>query len=275
MLDSKFINNIMLCDCIEGMRQLPDNCIPLTLTSPPFDDVRDYGGHPFEFEQIADELWRITAEGGVVLWNVQDAIVNGSETGTASKQRLYFRQIGFRLHHTMVLLPKGNRSAAGVRYGPSLQYVLVLSKGRPRSINLIKDIPNKTAGRFRNFSMRKKDGKVEKQKRGIVPAFRSRPPVWEYVAGNGTTTKDQFAFDHPALMPEQVASDLIVSYSRPGDLVFDPMCGAATTCKMALLNSRRYLGMEIFADYYKLSLRRMEAARAELRQRLDDFLDAG
>ena len=124
MLDRRFVNRILWCDCLRGMRALPDCCIPLTLTSPPYDDLYLYGGHPFDFETIAADLFRVTMVGGVVVWIVQEQIVDGSETGTSSRQRLFFQELGFRLHHTMVMYGHGTRHHYRVRYGGSLQYGL-------------------------------------------------------------------------------------------------------------------------------------------------------
>ena len=115
-----------------------------------------------------------------------------------------------------------------------------------------------------------------------MPTVKSKPisnlgvrsAVWPYPAGGRTTTRDRYAYDHPALMPEQMAEGHILSWSRPGDLIFDPMCGAATTCKMALLNHRDYLGFEVHEPYHRLAVRRMDDAHAEYRRRLDALLGA-
>lgn len=265
-------NRLFCQDGVKGMRDLPDDCIPLTVTSPPYDKMRKFGGHRFTFKPIARELWRITKPGGVVVWVVQDAIVKGSETGTSARQKLFFKKLGFRIHHNMVFEPSGQRSAANVRYGVALQHIFVLSKGKPSYINLIKDRRNKTAGQWARYTERTANGELRRQRRRKTQPWGVRGPIWRYSVGSHHTTKDKVAFKHPALMPEGLAEDLIISFSQPGDLVFDPMCGAATTLKMALLNNRRFLGFEIHGPYYEVAQQRLSVARQEHRRRLDEDL---
>ena len=265
-------NKVICTDCVNGMRDLPDNCIPLTVTSPPYDGLRKYGRHDFDFRAIAQELWRVTKPGGVVAWVVQDAIVNGSETGTSARQKLFFQKLGFRIYQSMVFEPSGYSSVSTVRYGVALQNIFVLSKDKPGYVNLICDRRNRSAGLWVQHAKRTVDGELRLQNRRRTRTWGVRGPIWRYSVGGHHTTKDRFAFDHPALMPEKLAEDLIISFSRPGDLVMDPMCGAATTLKMALLNNRRFLGFEIHETYYRLAQKRLSVAKEEHRRRLDEVL---
>jgi DNA modification methylase len=255
------------------MRTLPDNCIPLTVTSPPYDGLREFGSHEFTdevFRGIAQELWRVTCKGGVVAWVVADEI-EGGYSGTSFSQALYFMEIGFRLHDILVMTRMGG-CYVGPRYG-KIEFGFVFSKGKPRSVNLIRDKPNKHAGKMCRFRARRRDGTrrigdIAKPvaEKGVIEA------IWDYSAGYTTTTPDRYVYDlHPAVMPEQMASDLIISWSDPGDLVFDPMAGAGTTCKLALLSDRRYLGFEIHEPYFLLAERRMREARAKYRDQLDTW----
>jgi site-specific DNA-methyltransferase (adenine-specific) len=221
-------------------------------------------------------LHRVTCPGGVVVWVVADGIGDHTESCTSARQKLFFREVGFKVYHTMVMARTGSRWPARVRYGDSLEYAFILSKGRPRTINLIRDKPNRKAGSVECSTRRPLI-----QRRRPLGSLRDkpispcgvRPAIWSYPTGGRTTTKDGYACQgHPALMPEQMAEDHIFSWSRPGDLVFDPMAGAGTTCKMALLNHRRYLGFEVYKPYYELALRRMREAQEEYRRRLDAWL---
>jgi len=272
----KYLDRIIRCDCVEGMRRLPDGCIPLTVTSPPYDGLRSFGGYALDFEsfkKVAQELYRVTTPGGVVVWVIADAIVDGSETGTTARQKLRFLEIGFRIHHTMIMDRAGSRWPCKVRYGDSLEYAFILSKGRPRTINLLRDKPNKYVGKSEEFQRREPDGSLRPAGRSSpIATWGNRRAIWEYAAGSGLTTNDRYAFVHSALMPEAMAEDHILSWSRPGDLVFDPFCGAGTTTKMALLNHRRYLGFEVNTQYHEIALRRMQDARDEYRRRLDGWL---
>ena len=269
-VDPKYINQVLHCDCVKGMQQLPECCIPLTVTSPPYDSFRTYGGHEFDFEAVARELYRVTAPGGVLVWVVQDQVVNGSFTGTKHRQAVFFQELGFGIHNELTLVTLNSRIPQRVRYTPTSHTAFVFSKGRPRAVNLLRDKPNKQAGTYKpTWSRRTRDGNRETGKYGKeVAPFGLRSDAWTYLVGNNITTTD--GAQHPALMPEEMAEDLIVSWSRPGALVFDPMCGAATTCKMALFNHRHYLGMEIHEPYVQEAKARLASAWAELKIRLDD-----
>lgn len=268
---SKFINTIVCCDCVDGMRQLPDDGITNTVASPPYDNMRDYGGHPFDFKAFAEQLYRITISGGVVVWVVKDAVIKGSETGTSLMQKQYFGSLGFRFHDTIIMAKRGSRSPGNVRYGPP-EYAFVFSKEKPRTINLLKDRKNKTAGKMASYTRRRKDGQLESGGSGVVIApWGVRTSIWEYSVGSHIA-KEVFTKEHPARMPEQMAEDHILAWSRPGDLVFDPMAGSGTTLKMALLNNRRYLGFEIHKPYYEIAQRRLHLAHEQHRQELNNFL---
>ena len=98
------LNTIFNEDCLNTMRAMPDGVIDLVITSPPYDDLRNYKGYSFDFESIAKELFRVVKEGGVVVWVVGDATVDGSETGTSFRQALFFKEVGFNLHDTMIYM---------------------------------------------------------------------------------------------------------------------------------------------------------------------------
>jgi DNA modification methylase len=271
-LDRKWMNKILHTDCVKGMRQLPDECIPFTLTSPPYDDIREYGGHAFDFDAVAEELWRITMPGGVVVWVVGEQIKKGSETGTPAKQKLHFKDLGFRCS-TMIMATSQVSFPQKVRYPSVFHYAFVLTKGRPRYVNIIRDKPNRWAGSTYKWHTREPDGTLRTQPLHVakpIPDFGHRTNVWYYYVGGSKTTKDKI--NHPALMPEAMARDLILSFSRPGDLTFDCFAGGGTTCKMALLNHRRYLGMEAHGKFVLDATKRLDDARQEQKRWLDASL---
>ena len=269
-------NRISHSEGSEGMRTLRDACVPMTLTSPPFDKTRYYGGPDWtwsRFTAIADELWRVTMQGGVVVWVVQDSIVGGGESGTADSQKSYFRSLGFLVYQTIYVTADSFRHSSR-RYYRQTSLALILSKGRPRSVNPLADRPNSTAGTINRMAHRRRDGSIQRCPEKAVRDYGFRSDAWNVAVGWGKSTKDYYAFEHSALMPESLARDLILSWSRPGDLVLDPMAGAATTCKMALLNHRYYLGFEEQERYFRIAERRLSDAHAEYRQVLDDWLVA-
>lgn len=259
------VNRILHCDALTGLGALPPASVPLTVTSPPYDSQRDYGGHDFEWRAIAEELWRVTAKNGVVCWQYQDQILDGSESCTSASQKLFFRQLGFRAYQTLYVVSWSFRRSSR-RYYTQTSQVFVLSKGRPRTVELLRDRPNATAGAVNRVNWRKADGRIVKKYTGTVGEYGFRGDAWLYKAGYGQSTKDSYAHDQGAVMPEGLARDLILTYSKPGDLVLDICAGAATTCKMALLTGRRYLGFEPWDFAYGLAQRRMADAHRKLVQ---------
>ena len=255
------MNEVIHGDCLDVMKTLEDNSIDLTVTSPPYDNLRTYNGYTFDFEGIAKELYRVTKQGGVVVWVVGDATIKGSETGTSFKQALCFKEIGFNLHDTMFYFKRGGLNSGSLKaYQQKVEYMFVLSKGVPKSINLIKDRKNiHTVPR--NKMKRQVDGTYRKQ---VVETklFGVRYNLWTYDTGKGKGTKDDVAFDHPATFPDALAEDHILSWSNEGDTILDPMAGSGTTLKMAKKNNRNYIGIEISQEYIGI-----------IHKRLDELID--
>jgi len=247
------INKIYNENCLETMGKMPDNFIDLTVTSPPYDNLRDYKGYSFPFEEIAKELYRVTKEGGVVVWVVGDATIKGSETGTSFKQALYFKEIGFNLHDTMIYYKDSFQKPSHSRYWSCMEYMFVFSKGKPKAHNLICDRKNKQSGKKTSGkTVRNADGTTSKRKDFLINEYGRRTNVWTYKVGYMKSTSDKIAYQHSAIFPEQLANDHIISWSNEGDLVYDPFMGSGTTAKMAILNNRKYIGSEISEDYIKI-----------------------
>lgn len=246
-------------NCLDYLKNIEDNTIKFTLTSPPYDNIRNYNGYSFPFEDIAKELWRTTKSGGVVAWNVADATINGSETGTSMRQALFFMSLGFRLHDTMIYAKK-NPMPAGVsskRYHQAWEYIFILSKDAPETFNPIM-VKAKFGHLDANMKHRGKNGEIEykKTKRNEYTKVRN---VFEYSIGGGHSTKDKIAFQHPAIMPEQLAADMITTWTNEGDSVFDPFTGSGTTAKMCLVLNRKFFGTEMSKEYCDISKMRIES----------------
>ena len=246
-------NTIINGNCVDIMKQMPSDYIDLTVTSPPYDNLRTYNGYDFDFEGIAQELYRITKPGGVVVWVVGDATIKGSETGTSFKQALYFKEIGFSLE-TMIYEKAQSCFGSNTYYLQAFEYMFVLTKGsKPKTINHIRDRENVRSG-MESMSVRglRKDGTKAKRHKKEMATHGKRKNIWKYGVGGGKTT-------HPAVFPEQLAHDHILSWSNPGDIVFDPMCGSGTTCKMAKLTGRNYIGIDISEEYCQIAEERIES----------------
>lgn len=249
---------IILGDCLEEMRKIPEESIDLTITSPPYDNLRTYNGYSFDFESIARELYRITKSGGVVVWVVGDSVVEGSETMSSFKQALFFNKIGFNLHDTMIYQKTGIPFPSKTRYLQCFEYMFVLSKGKPKTINLLEDRPNATAGQTRKSrKYRTKDGTFVKGSEKPIKEYGVRFNIWKYQTGQYKSTKDLEAFKHPAIFPEALAEDHILSWSDEGDTVLDCFMGSGTTGKMALLNKRKFIGIEISKEYCEIAKERI------------------
>ena len=252
------VNKIYQGDNLEVLRTFPDECIDLTVTSPPYDNIRRYKGYNFDFEALAHELYRVTKNGGVVVWVVGDQTIDGDESGSSFRQALFFKEIGFRLHDTMIYEKNSISFPETNRYYQSFEYMFVFSKGIPKSVNLLRDRKNKYAGSWGKASERQVDGSLKKNKKVECEEFGVRFNFWKYNTGKGFTTKDEIAYQHPAIFPEKLAADHIKSWSDNKDLVLDPMCGSGTTCKMAQLLDRNFIGIDVSEEYCKIARERIK-----------------
>lgn len=245
------LNKIYEGDCLEIMKNIDDKSIDMILTSPPYDNLRDYKGYTFSFEKIAEEIYRVLKDGGVVVWVVGDATINGSETGTSFKQALYFKEIGFNLHDTMIYEKNSfNHDPRNKRYKQYFEYMFVLSKGKPKTYNEIKDMPVKSAGKKCKSSKRLPNGEIRDYGYIIMNDFQARSNIWKL----SQDTRNS----HPAPFPEKLAQDHILSWSNGSDIILDPMCGSGTTLKMAKLNNRNYIGIEISKEYCDIAQKRID-----------------
>lgn len=254
---------LYLGDCVQVMRErIKDESIDLTVTSPPYDNLRTYNGYVFDFEATSCELWRVTKPGGVVVWVVGDATVNGSETGTSFKQALGFMEIGFNLHDTMIYQtdkpPMNDR-----RYQACFEYMFVFSKGKPKTFNPI-NVRSVNANKNRvAITYRQESGCLKNQWRGgVYNATAVKTSIWYFPSGHGKGSLDEISFLHPGTFPEALARDHILSWSNPGDLVLDPFMGSGTTGKMAKLSHRKFIGIDISEEYCNLAAKRIAETQA-------------
>lgn len=254
-----FLNKVHEGNCVDLLAKLDDNSIDLTLTSPPYDNLRTYKGFVFPLEDIVTNLYRVTKDGGIVVWVVSDATINGSETGTSFRTALLFIEKGFKLHDTMIFkkanpIPQIYRK----RYRNDFEYMFVFSKGAVKTHNPIME-ECKHAGlelgstTYKNYSRgEQKRGKLANP----VKAQKIKGNIWEYVVGK--KAEDQEAKGHPAPFPCALARDHIISWTNPGDVVLDPMCGSGTTCVTAMEQNRNFIGMDISGEYCEMSRARIE-----------------
>ena len=257
-------------DCLELMKDIPDGSVDMIVTSPPYDNLRSYNGNlnwgDHVWKPVITELYRVLADGGVVVWVVGDATIKGSETGTSFRQALYFKEIGFNLHDTMIWL-KPNPTPTDpkcLRYYNAFEYMFIFSKGKPKTCNYIKEKSKNAGKEFGSAPMKRADGsnrddRTEKLKGVKIKNYKIKSNVWEYAIGSGVS-KDKIAFKHPAIFPEQLAQDHILSWSNENDIVLDCFMGSGTTGKMAKLLNRNFIGIELDEEYFEIAKKRIEEA---------------
>lgn len=245
------MNSIYNEDCLDTMKGMQDSCIDLTVTSPPYDGLRVYNGYSFNFDLVASELYRVTKQGGVVVWIIGDSTTKGSESGTSFRQALGFKEAGFNLHDTMIWrksnpMPKFRSK----RYFDVFEYMFVLSKGQPKTFNPLMQ-SNKRAGELYDYTAKvKTTGKVRTKKTFNINDERYKDNIWECAVAKNDT-------DHPAVFPESLIADHIKSWSNEGDIVYDPFIGSGTTALAARSLGRNYIGSEISQEYCQIAESRL------------------
>lgn len=258
-----FVGKVFCLDALELLRLLPDNSIDMILTSPPYDNLRTYNGFTWDFEGIARESYRVLKTGGVLVWVVGDATVNGSETLTSMRQALYFVDVcGFKMHDTMIYHRNGTTFPDSNRYLPSFEYMFVLSKGVPCTTNLLREHRNKYAGEKIHKTQRERNGELviaSSTRQGkSVPEYSIYSNVWAINIGYNHTTRDLIAYEHPAMFPEELARRHIHTWSNPDDIVLDFFMGSGTTAKMARNLGRKFIGCDLSPEYVNLALTRLQ-----------------
>lgn len=262
------LNKIYQGNCLEVMKGFPGESIDLVVTSPPYGNLRKYDGYNFEFEGIARELTRILKYGGAIIWIVADQTISGSETGTSFKQALYFmNNCWLNLYDTMIYAKEG-LTMKHRRYEQEFEYMFVFTKhnnsgNSPKTFNPIM-VPCKWFGRDSDRTGQKlgiHDERLKKARSGKdrtnVKEMKIKGNIWKYNTGYGHSSKDKIAFEHPAIFPEKLARDHILSWSNKGDVVLDPMCGSGTTLKVAKQLGRSFIGIEISEKYIKIAEERL------------------
>ena len=258
-----FIGKIINNNCITVMKKMPDNIIDLTITSPPYDDLRDYENkvvwNKYTFMKVAKELYRITKKGGVVVWIIGDKTNNGNKSLTSFKQALYFQKIGFNIYDIIIYEKAGSGPPHPNRYFNAFEYMFILSKGKPKTVNLLKDKKNIWAGKstFAEITRREKDGTLTNKGKKTINEYGVRTNIWKYNNGKGFSSKDKIAYSHPAIFPEKLVEDHLISWSNPQDIVLDPFGGSGTTAKMCIKNNRRWIYIEKVKEYCDIAKERL------------------
>jgi DNA modification methylase len=257
-------------DCLKEMKKMPDGSIDLTVTSPPYDNLRTYNGNnalwgEHVWKAVIQDLYRVTKQGGVVVWVVGDATIKGSETGTSFKQALWAKECGFNLHDTMIYQKNVYAFPLVNRYYQVFEYMFVWSKGSPKRYDIQRQ---PTDPRWRNksnktSSQRNPDGTTSKFNYGTGKDTRKMDNVWRLNAGYMKSTPDKEAYKHPAIFPDELAKRHIISWSNEGDVIFDPFMGSGTTGLACKNLNRNFIGIELDKEYYEIAVRRINPNEGE------------
>lgn len=249
-------------DCIETIKKIKNDSVDLIITSPPYDDLREYGKldswNENKWKGVIDNLYNILKIGGVVVWIVNDSVVKGSETGSSFKQALYFKEIGFNIHDTMIWKKSNFSNPSKTRYHQTFEYMFVFSKGSPKTVNLISDRKNVYGGKIGNYgknTVTQTDGSKTERPRKINTEYGIRHNVWEHKTSGqiGESRK----FKHPAMFPYSLVKDHVITWSNEGDLIYDPFMGSGTTGVVCKDFNRNFIGSEINIDFYNIAIDRI------------------
>lgn len=248
------LNRFIVSNSVDYMNRIEPNLFDLTVTSPPYEDLRNYKGYDFDARLMLEGLYRVTKKGGVVVWVVGDKI-NGGRSLSSFEHAFIGREAGFIVHDVMIYQKKNTPFMRSNAYTNCYELMIVFSKGKPKTFNPLK-VPTKRNGIEMAVSNKGADA-INNKVPVELKKEKTKTNIWEYAVGLGGSTRDKIAFEHPAIFPEKLAEDHILSWTEEGDVVFDPMCGSGTTCKMAKLNGRKWLGVDISQEYIDTARKRM------------------
>lgn len=241
-------------DAIKKLKRWKSDFVDLTVTSPPYDDLRDYKGYRFDAESMLSAIFRVTKPGGVCVWVVGEKI-NKKRSLSSFRHAFIGQECGFNIHDVMIYQKKNTPFMRANAYTNCYELMIIFSKGKPNTFNPIK-VPTVRNG-WETAVFNKGPDAVNKKRPVELKKEKTKTNIWQYAVGFGGSTTDKIAFDHPAIFPEKLAEDHILSWSNPGDVVMDPMCGSGTTCKMAKKHRRKWLGIDVSEDYINIAKQRM------------------
>lgn len=259
-LIEKFLNRIMNTDCVQGIKELPSNSIDLVVTSPPYDNIRDYHGFKVDLSAVGKELFRVLKDGGIAVMVIQDQTKNYAKTLTSFRTIIdWCDNAGFKLFECLIYRKYGAEGAWwNKRFRVDHEYMPVFLKGeKPQYFNKEPlKIPSKWAGvTMTGGATRLTNGKTLSSRKITINPLKCRGTVWEYLTcGDGSKLKHL----HPATFPDKLPYDLIQCFCPENGIVLDPFMGSGTTAIAALKLNRKFIGFEISKEYCELANKRIE-----------------
>lgn len=258
--DSAQRDSLLCGDALDVLPTLPVGSVDLTVFSPPYDGIRDYGKNwSLDYKTLGDMLFRVTTDGGVCAVVIGDGAKNFAKSLTTFRWAVdWVDRVGWRLFECCLYQRHGNPGAWwSQRFRVDHEFILLFFRGdRPRHFDKSSlMVPSKHSGKVYSGTDRLTSGGFKKIEPKAVNSMKCRGTVWEYATSN--TEGNRTKLEHPATFPDRLAADLIECFSAPGDLVLDPMCGSGTTCVMAARARRHYLGIEINPEYHAIAEKRI------------------
>ncbi len=241
-------------DAAEVLSSWEEPCIDLTVTSPPYDNLRNYNGYKFDAGAMLSAIFKVTKQGGVCVWVVGEKI-NGGRSLTSFDHAFMGRDVGWTVHDVMIYQKKNTPFMRSNGYTNCYELMIVFSNGKPKTFNRLMEPTRRNGWETAVFG--KGPDAVNRKRPVELKTEKTRNNIWQYAVGLGGTTSDKIAFQHPAVFPERLAEDHILSWSNPGDMVLDPMCGSGTTCKMAEMNGRKWVGIDMSPEYIDIARQRI------------------
>jgi site-specific DNA-methyltransferase (adenine-specific) len=251
------VEGIVCAPAEEFLKTLPTESIDMIITSPPYGTMRKYNGYSFDFESIAFQLFRLIKPGRCIVWVMGDQTIDGCENLMAFKQANYFKQLGLNIE-TMIYEKKSFLPQNINRYNHVFEYMFVMSKGAIKVFNPVMVDRKFFDSRTTKKMHRSSDGVFKKEGHLLTTPQVKLTNVWKIACAGGQSSKDKEAYQHPAIMPEELAENHILSWSNPGEIILDPLCGSGTSLKMAGLHGRKYLGIDSSQEYCDLAKNRLK-----------------
>lgn len=265
------INQIHNMDCVEGMKLLPDNSVDLVVTSPPYDNLRQYNGFSFDLNATGKQIYRVLKDGGIAVVVIQDQTKDFGKSLTSFRMILdWCDNLGFKLFETLIYRKHGTEGAWWVkRFRVDHEYMPVFLKGG-KPLFFDKDpvkIKSKHGGKVMTGSgNRKTNGKTTETVTRPINDTKCPGTVWEYLmAGDKNPLKRK----HPAVFPDKIPLDFIQVFCPPGGLVLDPFMGSGSTAVAALKTDRNFIGFDISEEYINLANQRISLEKMQPRLNLD------
>ena len=248
-------NQIFLGQCESILQNFDTESVDLSIFSPPYDKIRSYNGYDLDLLKVGHNLFRVMKDGAIVCVVIQDGTKDfAKSTSTAHLIVDWVDKVGFKLFETVIYSRDGRPGAWwNKRFRVDHEYILMFFKGnRPKYFykEHLK-VPAKHAGAVWHGTQRHTDGSLTKNKKTVQPDKKCRGTIWKYDSSKSEHNK--LKMNHPATFPDRLAEDLILTFSKEGDVVLDPMCGSGTTLRMAHKNNRPYIGIEISQDYINIA----------------------